>query len=87
MKFLYIIGGIVVILFLISAKTKLAEDHFNNEGPYPPNDQEGTMDQIHLLIQKGHKIEAIKLYRQMHNVELGEAKEAVEKLAQAHNPR
>jgi len=82
MTTLSIIGAIVVFLFLIAAKTNRVDDQLRHEGLYPPAGQEGTTEQIHTLIQKGYKIQAIKLYREMHKVGLKEAKEAVEKLTE-----
>ena len=82
MKMIYIIGTIAIIMFLISAKTKRAEDHLRHDGLIPPAGQAGTDEQLKTLIQKGQKIQAIKLYRETHRVGLKEAKEAVEKLAE-----
>lgn len=39
-----------------------------------------TLDHVRRLAEAGEKIQAIKLYRELHNVGLKEAKEAVEKL-------
>ena len=48
----------------------------------PGQGQQGTMEQVQMLMEKGHKIEAIKVYRSIHRVGLKEAKDAVEKLAE-----
>ena len=45
-----------------------------------PNDL--TDDDVHDLIQKGRKIEAIKAYRAVHGVGLKEARDAVEQMTQ-----
>lgn len=47
--------------------------------PLPPAGQ-GTMDDVRRLVAEGHKIAAIKVYREVHGVGLREAKEAVEAL-------
>ena len=85
MKPLYIIGLFFLFLFFLSVKTKRDETNLKNEGLYPP-DGNGTMDHVKSLMAKGYKIQAIKIYRQIHNVGLKEAKEAVEKLAEEQRP-
>ncbi|MEM9731076.1 MAG: ribosomal protein L7/L12 [Myxococcota bacterium] len=47
--------------------------------PLPPRGT-GTMDDVRRLVSEGHKIAAIKVYREVHGVGLKEAKEAVEAL-------
>ena len=47
--------------------------------PLPPPG-ESTMDDVQRLLSEGHKIAAIKVYREVHGVGLKEAKEAVEAL-------
>lgn len=41
---------------------------------------EATMDDVRRLVDEGHKIAAIKVYKEIHGVGLKEAKEAVEAL-------
>lgn len=44
-----------------------------------------TEADLHRLLDAGRKIEAIKLYRQLHGVGLKEAKEAVERIARGQS--
>lgn len=87
MRMTYIVGIIIFILFMLAANSKREEDNLRNEGLIPPADQPCTDEQIEMLLQRGHKIQAIKLYRQTHNVGLKEAKEAVEKFDGQRNPK
>ena len=43
-----------------------------------PTPGRGTMDDVQRLVSEGHKIAAIKVYREVHGVGLKEAKEAVD---------
>jgi ribosomal protein L7/L12 len=47
----------------------------------------GSLDSIEAAIHAGRKIDAIKLYREEHNVGLKEAKEAVERLQDSMRSR
>jgi ribosomal protein L7/L12 len=47
------------------------------DGMYPPQGEEADAD-VDRLLQHGHKIEAIKVYRTVHRVGLKDAKDAVE---------
>lgn len=48
-----------------------------------PNPGNGTMEDVQRLVSEGHKIAAIKIYRELHGVGLKEAKEAVEAMARS----
>lgn len=41
---------------------------------------QGTMEDVRRLVSEGHKIAAIKVYREVHGVGLKEAKEAVDEM-------
>lgn len=45
-----------------------------------PRPGQGSMEDVHRLTREGHKIAAIKVYREVHGVGLREAKAAVEAL-------
>ncbi|MEM7435776.1 MAG: ribosomal protein L7/L12 [Myxococcota bacterium] len=64
--------GIVLILVIRAFRSR-------PRVPVPPTG-EGTMDDVRRLASQGHKIAAIKVYREIHGVGLKEAKEAVERL-------
>ena len=71
------IAGIAVLLFLVV--------WFRNRagiGKAPDIDLDtATNADLHRLIMAGRKIDAIKVYRRLHRVDLKAAKEAVEQLA------
>ncbi|ANM30478.1 hypothetical protein ABI59_14215 [Acidobacteria bacterium Mor1] len=46
-----------------------------------------TEEDIHWLLSRDRKIEAIKVYREMHGVGLREAKEAVDRMAKEYRSR
>ncbi len=75
---------LVIILVLIGAGFVLVtlgrrkDEQLRNAGVYPREGQETAPD-VDRLIQLGHKIEAINIYRKLHGTGLKEAKEAVEK--------
>lgn len=49
-------------------------------GMYPPGGL-GTDYDVERLVIQGHKVKAIKLYRQIHNLSLNEAKHAIDQIA------
>jgi ribosomal protein L7/L12 len=67
---------VTVILSLISSKRV---DRLRSHGIYPQPGAASDEDVLRLL-RLGHKIDAIKCYREVHGVGLKEAKEAVEKM-------
>ena len=54
-------------------------------GLYPPPGS-GTDSDVERLMRAGQKITAIKLYRELHHVDLKTAKEAVEAMARDGRP-
>jgi ribosomal protein L7/L12 len=75
MTVVYIVIGIVVffvLLALILGSTKSAQLL-----DLPPNAKDKD---IVALVKEGKKIQAIKWYRELHNVGLKEAKEAVDRM-------
>ena len=55
---------------------------FRSRGESPRIDVDtATEEDIRTLLMTGHKIDAIKVYRRLHRVDLKTAKDAVERLA------
>lgn len=63
-----VVGALVAMLFVVWSRSRVP-------GEVPP-----TMAEVRRLHAAGRKIEAIKIYRNLHGVGLKEAKEAVERL-------
>jgi len=77
---LYVVGGLVALLVIWGAINRSRVDHLRQEGIYPAPGRETDRD-VERLLTMGRKIDAIKVYREVHKVGLKEAKEAVEALA------
>ena len=71
MVFVYIVVGLIFAVML----SILLGSH---KPPEPPKNI--TEEDIQQLLQEGQKIQAIKLYRSLHNVGLKDAKNAVERM-------
>jgi len=69
----------LVVWFLASASSSLKERQLVRDGILPPLDKT-TDDDIAQLVKAGHKVWAIKRYRQLHNVSLKDAKTKIEAL-------
>ena len=81
---LFTIVAVVLVLLVFGfmlAGTRKKENRLRHAGLYPPEGQETSAD-VDRLLQLGHKIEAIKVYRKLHQVDLKDAKDAVEKRQQ-----
>jgi ribosomal protein L7/L12 len=81
MKLLLLVVGIIVMVFLIDRANRIKVRRLRESGVYPPVGQ-GTIADVEWLIVLKKKIPAIKLYREIHGVDLKTAKEAVERLEQ-----
>ena len=68
-----IVVAAVVLLFIVLSRT--------GRSPHNIDLDTATEGDIPRLLMGGHKIDAIKVYRRLHDVDLKEAKEAVERLA------
>lgn len=79
-EILYGVAIVIALFFLFDKISRGRVDRLRKEGLYPPSGQE-TEGDVERLLRMGHKIEAIKVYRNLHGVGLKEAKEAVEQLA------
>jgi len=74
MTLLYIGIGLVAVLVLAVVFGKCGA---TGNSPLPPN---ATNEDILKLAQQGQKIQAIKWYRELHDVGLKDAKDAVERM-------
>ena len=78
-EFLYVIGAILALLFIVDKLNRARVDRLRGRGIYPASGQETEAD-VERLVMMGRKIDAIKVYRAIHGVGLKEAKEAVDEL-------
>ncbi len=67
------IAAVVVLLLIVLSRT--------GRSPHNIDLDTATEGDIPRLLMGGHKIDAIKVYRRLHDVDLKEAKEAVERIA------
>jgi ribosomal protein L7/L12 len=72
-----IVAAAVILLFIVLSRTGRTHNIDLDTA---------TEEDIPRLLMGGHKIDAIKVYRRLHDVDLKAAKEAVERLA-ARLPR
>lgn len=77
-QILIVIGALVVLGFFMVQRRRSKIEDLRRTGVYPRPGEETEAD-VDRLIMKGHKIEAIRVFRALHDVDLNEAKEAVEK--------
>jgi ribosomal protein L7/L12 len=76
-KVILVAAIVAAVVFVLGSLGRRKEEQLRNAGIYPPEGLETEAD-VDRLIQLGHKIEAIKVFRKIHAVGLKEAKEAVE---------
>jgi ribosomal protein L7/L12 len=69
----FIIAAVVVLLWIVLSRT--------GRSPHNIDLDTATDEDINRLLMGGHKIDAIKVYRRLHDVDLKTAKDAVERLA------
>ena len=74
---LLVVVVLLVIFVFLARRTQQKTEQLRQAGLYPHEGQETSAD-VDRLLQLGHKIDAIKVYRKLHRVGLKEAKEAVE---------
>jgi ribosomal protein L7/L12 len=77
---------IIASLFILDASNKWQQRRARESGLYPPTGK-GTDADVERLIRLRRKMMAIKLYREIHSVDLKEAKEAVDEIARGIKPQ
>jgi len=78
---LYIVVAVVAGALALSVLNRRRTDDLRQTGLYPPPGQGSDAD-VERLVALGRKIDAIKLYREIHGTDLKSAKDAVDKIAQ-----
>jgi len=81
MMVLYIVVAVVVAALTLNALSRRRTDDLRQTGLFPPPGQGSDAD-VGRLIALGRKIDAIKLYREIHRTDLKTAKDAVDKIAE-----
>lgn len=81
MDLIAVIVGLMIVFFIVGAiRSKNKTNTLKEMGLYP-DAKNATDEDVRRVLKQGYKIQAIKLYREIHNVDLKQAKEAVETLA------
>jgi len=88
---IYLAVAVIVALIFIAPLVVIGirkRDHLKRDikNLMPPPGQAPTEEDVVRLVRAGHKIQAIKVYREIHGTGLKESKEAVEALAAGHSP-
>ena len=78
---LYAAGIIVILALVIDYFNRQKINTLRHRGIYPLEGEETDSD-VERLIQMNRRIEAIKVYRKLHQVDLKTAKDAVDKLSE-----
>ena len=68
-----LVAAAAIVLFIVLSRT--------GRSPHNIDLDTATEGDIPRLLMGGHKIDAIKVYRRLHDVDLKTAKEAVERIA------
>ena len=82
MTILYIVVAVAVVAaaLALSLLNRRRTDDLRQTGLYPPPG-EGSDADVERLVALGRKIDAIKLYREIHRTDLKTAKDAVDEIA------
>ena len=81
MTILYIVVAFAAVALALNAMSRRRTDDLRQTGLYPPPGR-GTDADVERLVALGRKIDAIKLYREIHRTDLKSAKDAVDKIAE-----
>ena len=81
MIILYLVVAFVAAALALNALNRRKTDDLRQTGLYPPPGR-GTDADVERLVALGRKIDAIKLYRDIHRTGLKTAKDAVDKIAE-----
>src|SRR5881396_225978 len=80
MMVLYIVVAVAVAALALNAMSRRRTDDLRQSGLYPPPGQGSDAD-VERLVALGRKIDAIKLYREIHGSDLKTAKDVVDRMA------
>ena len=81
MMVLYIVVAAVGAGLVLNALNRRRTDDLRQTGLHPPPGQGSDAD-VERLVALGRKIDAIKLYREIHRSDLKTAKDAVDEMAE-----
>ena len=80
MMVLYIVVAFAAVALALNAMSRRRTDDLRQTGLYPPPGR-GSAADVERLVALGRKIDAIKLYREIHRTDLKTAKDAVDEIA------
>ena len=80
MTAVYVVLGVVAVLWVVAGINRRRADTLRQSGLLPARGQ-GTSADVERLVALGKRIDAIKVYREIHGTDLKSAKEAVDRLA------
>jgi ribosomal protein L7/L12 len=81
MMVLYIVVAAVAAALVLNALNRRRTDDLRQTSLHPPPGQGSDAD-VERLVALGRKIDAIKLYREIHRSDLKTAKDAVDEMAE-----
>jgi hypothetical protein len=81
MTIVYVILGLIAVAFAVDAMNRRRIRNLRESGVYPPPGQ-GVRGDVDRLLALGRKLDAIKVYREIHGTDLKTAKDAVDKIAE-----
>jgi ribosomal protein L7/L12 len=81
----FIVIDALILLGILASANRRRTEALRQQGLYPAPGK-GTDADVAKLLAAGRKIDAIKIYREIHGVGLKEAKEAVERMAKCVDP-
>ena len=85
MIILYLVVAFVAAALALNALNRRKTDDLRQTGLYPPPGR-GTDADVERLVALGRKIDAIKLYREIHRSDLKTAKDAVDRMGEKPGP-
>ena len=85
MTILYIVVAFAAVALALNAMSRRRTDDLRQTGLYPPPGQGSDAD-VERLVALGRKIDAIKLYREIHRSDLKTAKDAVDRMGEKPGP-
>ena len=85
MIILYVVVALAAAALALNAMSRRRTDDLRQTGLYPPPGQGSDAD-VGRLVALGRKIDAIKLYREIHGSDLKTAKDAVDRMGEKPGP-